>query len=101
MLVLLLFGPGARQSARQLGEARREFRLMPRSGGGGMPKWSRRTNAVLGGALLICAGIIWWAFETRKPGQAKLTYSEFLERVRSGQVASVMIEPAGDGAPAI
>jgi hypothetical protein len=55
-----------------------------------------RTKAATICVLLICvAGGLWM---TNRPSFATLTYSQFLERVRSGQMASVLILGSNSGA---
>lgn len=49
-------------------------------------------------AVAICvAGVLWMAVASQR-GQTKLTYSQFLERVRAGQVASVIVSWSNSGA---
>ena len=49
-------------------------------------------------ALVIClAGVLWMATGSQR-GQTKLTYSQFLEQVRAGQVAGVIVFAGNSGA---
>ncbi|MCU1275041.1 MAG: ATP-dependent metalloprotease FtsH [Bryobacterales bacterium] len=48
-------------------------------------------------AVVIClAGVLWTTGSGRR--QTKLTYSQFLEQVRAGQVASVIVTGSNSGA---
>ena len=49
-------------------------------------------------AAAVClAGLLWMAAESRR-GQTRLTYSQFLEQVRAGQVAGVIVIGSNSGA---
>jgi ATP-dependent Zn protease len=49
-------------------------------------------------AVLICvAGVLWMATTSRR-SSATLTYSQFLEKVRTGQIASVIVLGSNSGA---
>src|SRR5229473_1982750 len=49
-------------------------------------------------AVLIClAGALWMA-QTSQPSSTTLTYSQFLEKVRTGQIASVIVMGSNSGA---
>jgi hypothetical protein len=60
---------------------------------------SKRTMAIIGATLLAVAvaAVIWVAAENGSTG-AKLTYSQFLASVESGQIASVTITGSNSGA---
>jgi ATP-dependent Zn protease len=48
--------------------------------------------------VAVClAGVLWLAAGSRR-GQTRLTYSQFLEQVRAGQVASVIVIGSNSGA---
>jgi ATP-dependent Zn protease len=40
---------------------------------------------------MICLVALWWITTVTRPGWDKLTYSQFLEQVRTGKVASVIV----------
>ena len=49
-------------------------------------------------AVVICLAAVWWTATRKDRGQTTLTYSQFLERVRAGQVASVIVIGSNSGA---
>ena len=53
--------------------------------------------AVIGAVLICAAGVLWLATASQRP-LTTLTYSQFLERVRGGRVASVIVIGSGSGA---
>jgi ATP-dependent Zn protease len=46
----------------------------------------------------ICLVALWWITTGTRPGLDKLTYSQFLEQVRAGQVTSVTVIDGRSGA---
>jgi ATP-dependent Zn protease len=50
--------------------------------------------------VLLCVAWIIWLATGSERGPAKLTYSQFLERVRAGEVASIVIRASNSGAMA-
>jgi ATP-dependent Zn protease len=60
---------------------------------------TKKAKVVIVSAVLIClaAAILWIAAGSAR-GMTKLTYSQFLEHVRSGQVASVLVIGSNSGA---
>jgi cell division protease FtsH len=54
-------------------------------------------------AVLICLAVFSWMTlsNTRGQTQTKVTYSQFLQQVQAGQVASVVIEPGSQANPVI
>lgn len=54
-------------------------------------------------AALICVAVFSWMTlnNTRGQTQTKVTYSQFLQQVQAGQVASVVIEPGSQANPVI
>ena len=60
---------------------------------------TKKSRVVIVSAALIgfaLAGILWMAAGSPR-GMTKLTYSQFLEQVRSGQVASVIVMGSNSG----
>ncbi|MBS1854164.1 MAG: ATP-dependent metallopeptidase FtsH/Yme1/Tma family protein [Acidobacteria bacterium] len=49
-------------------------------------------------ALMICGAIVISILTTHRPSRGAVTYSEFLDRLQNGQVASVVIDAARSGA---
>ena len=58
---------------------------------------SKSTIAILCAALICAAGVLWMATAGQR-SLTTLTYSQFLEQVRNGQVASVIVIGANSGA---
>jgi hypothetical protein len=46
---------------------------------------------IIRGVPMICLVSLWWITTGSRPGLDKLTYSQFLEQVRAGKVASVIV----------
>jgi ATP-dependent Zn protease len=61
---------------------------------------SKRTIAIIC-AGLICAALVLWMSVARRGGLTTVSYSQFLERVRAGQVASVVVKPDSGAADAV
>jgi ATP-dependent Zn protease len=57
---------------------------------------SKASIAIICAVVICLAGILWTTVSRR--GLTKLTYSEFLEQVRGGQIASVTIISSNSGA---
>ena len=49
-------------------------------------------------SVVICLGGVLWMATVSQRSQTKLTYSQFLEQVRAGQVASVIVIGGNSGA---
>ena len=58
---------------------------------------SKARTMIICAAAVCLAGLLWMAAESRR-GQTKLTYSQFLEQVRAGQVAGVIVIGSNSGA---
>jgi len=58
---------------------------------------SKTKIAMICAALICVAGVVWMATASR-PSLTTLTYTQFLERVRTGQVASVVVMGSNSGA---
>lgn len=56
-----------------------------------------KSNIAIVCAVLICLTGVLWTTGSRR-GLTKLTYSQFLEQVRAGQVASVIVVGSNSGA---
>ena len=50
-------------------------------------------------AALICAVVVSWITAANRRSVTTLTYSQFLERVRTGQMANVIVLDSNAGAP--
>ena len=57
---------------------------------------SKTKIAMICAALVCVAGILWMAVAGQRP--ATLTYSQFLQQVRTGQVVNVVIRDSNSGA---
>src|SRR6266571_546153 len=61
-----------------------------------------KSNAKIGIAILcgvlICIAVVLWRAAGNRRGETKVTYSQFLEQVRAGRVAGVMIRASNSGA---
>src|ERR1700694_266726 len=53
--------------------------------------------AIICGVLICLAGALWMA-QTRQPSSTTLTYSQFFEKVRTGQIAGVIVMGSNSGA---
>jgi ATP-dependent Zn protease len=63
-------------------------------------KWN--TKIAVFCAVLICIAVVAWMALSSERGLTTLTYSQFMERVRSGQVANVVVMSSNSGAvPAV
>src|ERR1019366_942572 len=58
---------------------------------------SKATIAIICAVLISVAGVLWIATTSQRSLTA-LTYSQFLEKVRTGQVASVIVMGSNSGA---
>jgi len=56
------------------------------------------TKSVAICAALICLAVVCWMAFGNGGGQTKVTYSQFLQKVRAGQVANVIIVAGSSGA---
>jgi ATP-dependent Zn protease len=57
-----------------------------------------KPKIVIIGAVLMCAAGLLWLATASQGSLATLTYSQFLEEVRTGQVASVIVFGSNSGA---
>ena len=48
--------------------------------------------------VLIGVAVVWWMAVRNRPDEAHITYSQFLQQVRAGNVASVTIVSSNSGA---
>jgi cell division protease FtsH len=62
-----------------------------------MAKRSKAAIAIIRAVAVCLAGVVWMA-EGNRRGQTKLIYSQFLEQVRTRQVASVIVMGGNSGA---
>ncbi len=58
---------------------------------------SKARLAIICAVLISMAGVLWMATTSRRPLNT-LTYSQFLEKVRTGQIASVIVMGSNSGA---
>lgn len=63
-----------------------------------MRSMNSRIKIVIICAVLICAAGAFWMANTRQRSLAMLSYSQFLERVRDGQIAGVVVMGSNSGA---
>lgn len=59
---------------------------------------SVKIKAAILGAVLILAGIAVWMIGAGHAGQATISYSQFIQQVRAGQVAKVEVAAGNPGA---
>jgi ATP-dependent Zn protease len=57
-----------------------------------------KTRIAITCAVLICVAVILWMATTSQRSLSTLTYSQFLEKVRTGQIASVIVMASNSGA---
>jgi len=58
---------------------------------------SKRKIAIVCAVLICAAGVLWMATTGQRP-QTTYTYSQFLDQVHGGQVASVIVTRSNSGA---
>ena len=62
-----------------------------------------KSKTMIAAVCVVLMGVAWiiWLATGGERGPVKLTYSQFLERVRAGQVVSVVIRASNSGASAV